>query len=312
MPANVETIAYVKDSERDVPWHGLGTPVATAMTSGEALELAGLDWKVEPRPIYNSKGVEIPNYKANTRTSDDSVLGIVSDRYTIVQNIDAFEFTDTLIGGDVRYDTAGSLKNGKKIWLLAKIPEINILEDKIDPYICFTNTHDGSGAVRVAVTPVRVVCENTLNFALQSASRSWSTKHMGDVKSKLEEARKTLELTERYLYNLNEAALNLYSKHISPYALEKLYNELFPLDSDDTLRKQNTSIAMREEFDRCYNVSDIGNFRGTGWGFLMAATDFADHSRPARLTKDYNANNWDKIINGHAFVDKAYALVNAL
>lgn len=312
MSANVETMVYVKESDRDVPWHGLGTPVPNAMTSGEAIELAGLNWNVVARPIFDTMGNEIEGYKANTRTSDDSVLGIVSDKYSIVQNIDAFEFTDNLIGGDVRYDTAGSLRNGKKVWLLAKVPQIDILGDKIDPYICFTNTHDGSGAVKVAVTPVRVVCENTLNFALSSASRSWSTKHMGDMKVKIQEARKTLELTNLYLYFLNKAANDLYSVHIDANTLDKLYDQLFPLNKDDSPRKYTTNLAMREEFNRCYNMPDLNNFRNTGWGFLMAATDFADHSRPARLTKDYQANNWDKIIGGHSFVDKTYALVKTL
>ena len=186
MSANVETMFYV----REKPWHGLGTMVQEAPTSAEALKLAGLDWTVEARDMWLNGGYEpIPGYKANVRSSDNKVLGVVSNKYRIVQNADAFAFTDALIGGDVRYETAGSLLDGKKIWLLAKLPDSEICGDKTEPYVCFSNTHDGSGAVRVCMTPVRVVCNNTLNLALDTAQRAWSVRHVGDINSKLVEAR---------------------------------------------------------------------------------------------------------------------------
>lgn len=141
----------------------------------------------------------IPGYKANVRSSDNKVLGVVSDKYRIVQNADAFAFTDALIGGDVHYETAGSLLDGKKIWLLAKLPDSEICGDKTEPYVCFSNTHDGSGAVRVCMTPVRVVCNNTLNLALNTAQRAWSVRHVGDISTKLVEAQQCLEMAGKYM-----------------------------------------------------------------------------------------------------------------
>lgn len=179
MAANVETMFYV----REKPWHGLGTCVEEAPTSADALRLAGLDWEVKQRNIQVCGGAKIENFKANVRSSDGAVLGVVSDRYQIVQNAEAFSFTDELIGGDVRYETAGSLQNGKKIWLLARMPVQKIVGDDVEPYLCFSNTHDGSGSIRVCMTPIRVVCNNTLNLALNSAVRSWSTKHVGGHRS---------------------------------------------------------------------------------------------------------------------------------
>ena len=126
MSASVETMMYV----REKPWHGLGTQVEEAPTSADALRLAGLDWTVEQRNIQVCGGTKISNYKANVRSSDGKVLGVVSDRYKIVQNAEAFEFTDSLIGGEVHYETAGSLNGGKKIWLLAKLPDTEIAGDK--------------------------------------------------------------------------------------------------------------------------------------------------------------------------------------
>ena len=120
MAANVETMFSV----RQIPWHGLGTIVEEAPTSADALHLAGLDWEVVQNPVFTGDGFEIPNYKANVRNSDNSVLGIVTDRYKIVQNSEAFAFTDSIIdSGEVLYETAGSLRNGKTIWLLARMPK---------------------------------------------------------------------------------------------------------------------------------------------------------------------------------------------
>ena len=118
MPANAETMFSV----REAPWHGLGRIVMDAPASREALELAGLDWQVESRNIYSGTGAMIPGYRANVRSTDDAVLGVVSDRYRIVQNEEAFQFTDDLLGEGVTYETAGSLQGGKKVWMLARLP----------------------------------------------------------------------------------------------------------------------------------------------------------------------------------------------
>lgn len=195
MSANVESMFY---AGREKPWHGLGTQVEEAPTSADALRLAGLDWTVQRKPIQVCGGRKVDNFFANVRSSDGAVLGVVSDRYQVVQNAEAFAFTDALIGGEgqVHYETAGSLMGGRKIWLLAKLPDTEIVGDKTEPYLCFSNTHDGSGAIRVCMTPIRVVCNNTLNIALNGAKRAWSVRHTGDIQAKLQEAR--LEVENRY------------------------------------------------------------------------------------------------------------------
>ena len=135
MPANVETMFSV----RETPWHGLGRIVMDAPASRDALELAGLDWQVESRNIYSGTGTMIPGYRANVRSADDAVLGVVSDRYRIVQNEEAFQFTDDLLGEGVTYETAGSLQGGKKVWMLARLPRKYLISgDQIVPYLVFS------------------------------------------------------------------------------------------------------------------------------------------------------------------------------
>ena len=201
MAANIETMFYV----RETPWHGLGTRVLTAPASKEALEVAGLNWKVVQEPVYTEANELIEGYKANVRDSDRKVLGVVTNRYKVIQNEEAFSFTDSLLGEGVRYETAGSLQGGKKVWLLARMPQDYIITgERISPYLVFSNTHDGSGAIKVALTPIRVVCNNTLNLALSSAKRSWSMIHTGDIQGKLEEAKDTLFKAEAYMDELGK------------------------------------------------------------------------------------------------------------
>ena len=237
------------------------------------------------------------------------MFGIVSNRYNIVQNEDAFSFTDSLIGEDVRYETAGSLREGRTVWLLAKMPERKILGDKFDPYICFTNSHDGFGAVKVCMTPIRVVCNNTLNLALSTANRMWSTRHIGDIQTKLQEAKLTLLHANDYMNELNVTAEKLADKKVTEAEMEAIFDAIYPIKEDDSNRKKNNVLDLKENFFRCYNMEDIAQFKGTAWGIVNAATDLVAHVAPARMTEKYQENNWGKIMTGHTFVDEVFKRV---
>ena len=173
MAANVESMFYT----RKAPWHGLGVRVEEVLGSKEALIQAGLDWKVEQTDVYAASGERISGYKANIRDIDRSVLGIVGDRYKIVQNEEAFAFTDGLLGEGVKYETAGSLAGGKIVWMLAKLPEKYIISgDAIEPYLVFCNSHDGSGAIRVAMNGLRRcahVAYNGMDFTTITGVNRW-------------------------------------------------------------------------------------------------------------------------------------------
>lgn len=301
MAANVETMFSV----REVPWHGLGTIIQEAVTSKEAIKLAELDWNVVSNPIYDNMGREIKGFKANTRDKDNSVLGIVSDRYQIVQNSEAFEFTDSLIGdGEVKYETAGSLKGGRQVWMLAKMPQKKILDDAFDHYICFSNTHDGTGAIKVCMTPIRVVCNNTLNLALSTATRSWSTKHMGDLAGKLHEAQMTLGLANKYMDELANMADIYANTKITDSEIEKVLDEMFPIDyNKDSQRKINNVKELKDNFYICYMMPDIAKFRNTQYGVINAMSDMVGHTAPNRKTSTYQENNWGRIMIGHPFMD---------
>lgn len=309
MSANVESIFYVSNEEnnRFVPWHGLGTPVSEAPNSAEAIKLAGIDWTVEPKSIYTESGLQIPGYVANTRSSDNKVLGIVSNKYSIVQNADAFEFTDNLLGGEVKYETAGSLCNGKRVWLLARMPDYKVLDEDYEQYLCFTNTHDGTGAVKVASVPVRVVCQNTLNLALKEAKRTWSTRHMGDIKSKIHEAETTLELADKYMKEFAKNADILANTKVEAKDVFDVVRDVYGVDEDASDRQKKTAKEIEEGFYTCMFAPDILKYVGTAYQAVQAASDFATHATPHRLTKNYQENNFNRVLNGHVFIDKMFA-----
>ena len=310
MSANVETMFSV----RQVPWHGLGTIVKEAPTSADALRFAGLDWTVDQTPVYTDAGIEIPGYKANRRSSDNSILGIVGDRYRIVQNTEAFEFTDAIVGetenGVVKYETAGSLNGGKKIWLLAKMPTQKILDDDVEPYMCFSNTHDGSGAIRICMTPIRVVCANTLSMALNTAKRQWSTKHMGDMQSKLEEAKLCLQLADKYMRGLDEEADRLANATLYREQIDEILNELFPVEDDASERKKRNVQAMKDDFYVAYFMPDILKFGESAYRAVNAMSDVVTHATPKRNTASYAENRWGRIMDGDAIFDQFVNLVN--
>jgi phage/plasmid-like protein (TIGR03299 family) len=280
--------------------------VEEAQTSKEAIKIAGLDWKVEAKPIYDDRGIEIPGYKANTRDIDNKVLGLVSNRYKLVQNSEAFDFTDSLIGGDVRYETAGSLLGGKRVFLLARLPDKKILGDDFNNYICFTNSHDGTGAIQACMTPIRVVCQNTLNLALGQASRKWSTKHIGDIESKMEEARQTLQLADTYMNNLEVVADQLAHTKVTDDEVVALIDELYPVSEDASDRVKRTIEKKKEDFMVCMLAPDILKFKGTAWGVVNAASDYSTHGEPARMTSTYRENKFNGILNGDVLIDKVF------
>lgn len=301
-------------TKREKPWsyefsRNITRNISNATSAREAIEMAHLNWNVDNFPIFDVNGNEIEGFKANTRDVDNKVLGIVTNKYKIVQNVDAFDFTDSLIGEGIKYENAGSFRNGKSIWLLAKMPDRLILDDTFEPYICFTNSHDGSGSVRICMTPIRVACNNALNMAFRKASRSWATKHMGNIHAKLDEARHTLLLANNYMDTLAENADRLANSNFSNEDMEKTLELMFPITEDMSDRKKNNIESTKNEIIACMFAPDLIKFMNTKWGFINAVSDFVGHSVPSRVTETYRENNWNKIINGHPILDKAMALI---
>jgi phage/plasmid-like protein (TIGR03299 family) len=309
MAANIETMFFV----RVAPWHGLGVSVDSALNSAEALQQSGLDWRVNQRPIMTDDGTPILGYKANIRQTDDKILGVVTDRYKVVQNHDAFAFTDALLGEGVTYETAGSLNGGRKIWLLAKLPErYNIMGEDVEPYLVFHNSHDGSGSIKVCMTPIRVVCQNTLNLALTQAKRIWTTIHVGNLENKFDEAHNTLALAGRYMDKLSDEFERLSRIQLSDNKVMEYIEMLLPMNDEPTALHQKNVELIREDLRiRYFDAPDLSHVGRNAYRFICSVSDFATHAKPLRETANYRENMFGRTIEGNPLIDKALEIVKS-
>lgn len=281
--------------------------ISNTNSVSEALELAELNWNVESKKLYDEYGNELPRYKGNFRDTDGELLGIVSDKYSIVQNIEAFSFVDSLVNEGFKFDSAGSFRNGRSIWVMGNLPQTSILGDVISNNIVFVNSHDGSSGVKVMMTPIRLICSNMLNLALKRADRIWATRHIGNINTKLEEAKYTLCLANKYTEELSIEAERLVNIKISDAEIEALFDSLFPIDRNkDSERKINNLTLMKNNFIQCYNAEDIKQFKNTAYGAINAFADFVDHKDPNRITNNYYENSWYRLINGDNNLDRFY------
>ena len=224
---NSKTGNYSFFSVKEKAWHGLGQIVGQYPTSSEAIKHAGLDYQVAKSPLY-TKGSEIiatragievgstelavPDCFATIRTDSNAVLGVVGKDYHIVQNREAFSFFDAIVGGGdgILYETAGALGQGERIFITAKLPDyirVGKGDDVTEKYIFLTTSHDGSGSITAAFTPIRIVCQNTLNASLRSMSNVVRIRHTSGAKQRLDDAHKVMGLADR-LSNQLEGIFN--------------------------------------------------------------------------------------------------------
>jgi phage/plasmid-like protein (TIGR03299 family) len=237
---NEQTGTHSFFSVKEKAWHGLGKIVQDYPTSAEAIKQASLDYVVEKRPLFtydnhnaspamdNSlqiAGVQVPNYFATVRTDTEQVLGVVGKDYEVIQNKYAFTFFDAIVGRDgIMYETAGALGKGERIFITAKLPGYITggKDDLIEKYLFLTTSHDGFGSITAAFTPIRIVCNNTLNAALRNCSNSIKIRHTQSAKERLEQAHKVMGIANRLSEDL-EAIFNRWSKVIiTDKSLKKL------------------------------------------------------------------------------------------
>jgi phage/plasmid-like protein (TIGR03299 family) len=296
-------------NSRQPVWGEIGKKVSYARSSADVLRQGGLDWRVVQQPIY-ANGKVVPNQKLNVCESSGEVLGIVGSRYQIIQNSEAFSFLDVLLDEGVTVERVGSIQNGKRCFVVAKLPDRYILNDeRIDPYICFCNSHDGSLAMTIFMMPVRILCMNTLNIALKNSKRSFSIRHTGNTQNKLHEAHEALNLAHNYMSALCKEITALNRVKISDEKVSAYISELVPLPAGASeLTKRNLNQIREDIHARYYNAPDLKNLPKNGYRLFNAVSDHATHSVPLRKTENFAENLFMKTLDGHPMIDRVYAL----
>jgi len=291
-------IAY--NIEGGTPWHKEGVVMNGRFTGEQALETSGINFDVELQKLVTEQGSVTNEYRAVVRTDTNKILGVVSDKYTALQNREAVAFFDPLTKDNKAiFETAGALQEGKVIWLLAKLdsePIKIIKDDYINQYLLFTNNHTGMGAARARFTPIRVVCANTLGWAMgKGVKEEIAVKHTGDVAARVAFAAELLakaglfynEMTEGYR---EMARVNITSKQLIAYIKESLrpytstkVNELTGEGLE--LEEETSSRRLLQEVDKVLNLvetgkgADIKGVRGTLWGAYNGVTEYVDHHK---------------------------------
>ncbi len=296
MSDEIETMVHV-----GAVWHGLGVNVEEELTAADAHRLAGLDWICEKKNMVvetdelellsnTSRKVPVPGKSAVMRMSDHKVLGVVGSRYEVIQNAACFDFMDSLIGthGAV-YHTAGSLFGGRIVFMTVKLPtEMQIGPDKVEQYLLLTNSHDGSGALHVRWTPVRVVCANTLNMALDANSKcKCSIRHTGNYEDKVREARQLLEMTELYFLNAAQNFTEMVNVNFSDERMEEYIELLYPatVTTKGDIKVSSRTTKIRETvLQLSHTGMGIAPIKNTKWGALNAVAEYIDHRATRRIT----------------------------
>lgn len=281
-------------SLRTPAWHALGTIFDEPVTTAEMLRLAHLnDWDVRLEDI-TLPGRSSTAFYATVRTNPfdggKDVLGVVKERYRTYQNEDLFAFGDNILDG-ARWETAGSIKEGKVVFGSLALDRETVIgdDDKVNTYLLVHTSHDGSLSIQASVTPVRVVCQNTLNMALRGNKQTYKIRHTQNTEGRVTAAREALGIAHKYVDAFEVEAQALYKAAVDDNKFFEIVKAAYPMPDEDvkgSLTKwQNKTDVL---FD-IWNGPTETNVKGTAWGAYNALTERLDWFRQIRGGNEENA-----------------------
>ncbi len=276
-----------------VPWHGLGTQVEKGLHASEMIRAAGLDWEVALKPargaqIINAKQqysrYEVLRMPREGKNEQEVLLGVVSRRYQPLQNLEAFEFFDPIVEDKSAYfETAGSLGEGERIWVMAKMPDaMEIVKgDECFKYLLLSNTHSGDGSVIVKFTSVRVVCQNTLTLAMEDGQKAYRIRHSKQMQFKLKELSEFMAITKQVYQEAEESFKRLAKVQLTEEKLSHYMEAVFPKTAAQKKKGGESQrwTEVRKTFDTQPDLQ-LPGVRGTLWGAYNAITRMEDYKQP--------------------------------
>lgn len=282
---------------RTATWSGIGKDVKECTNMEQVLRESGLDYTVEKRPVFmdakldwttDSARMYIPNRFVTVRDTDQHPYDVVSDKFEVIQNRDAFDFVNYM-GDEIQFEKAGETAGGM-VYIIGRLPEVNILGDKFVPHVIFRNGFSGKVKITAAITPLRIVCQNQFNFAFKNTQNTISIRHVQNAEAKLEEARETLKLSADYMAELTRTAEHFAAIKMTPERIAKVTDILFPMPEGVEMNafKKATLETARQRFIEAHEAKDNANFRGTAWGLINAYTDYVTHKDPVKTKQGIN------------------------
>lgn len=288
MATTMQPSIYV---DRTTTWHAIGKSVEECKSMEQVLQKSGLDYTVVKRQLMvHSDGfsgsdlIEVPGRFVTARDNDGHLYDVVSDKFEIVQNRDAFDFVN-FMGEDLSFEKAGETANGM-VYIIGKLPEVNILGDSFIPHVIFRNGFNGKVKITAAICPLRIVCQNQFNFAFEHTQNTVVIRHVQNAQAKLADARETLKMSADYMAELTKMAEKYAAIKLDEVQLDRLLHTMFPLKNTENMNafKRHNLEEELARFRRAYLADDNANFRGTAWGVINAYTDFITHKIPQGKT----------------------------
>lgn len=266
----------------------------TEATSNNYIDLltkADLNYQATTAPIfaeYNGQKVEVLDKKAVIREDTQELLGVVSNRYKVCQNVDALSFIENI--NDIKLLKAGAVGlNNSTIYMIGQLPDVRVLGDIITPHIIFQNSHDGLSGIKATICMLRVICQNQFVSTFADSPATISIRHQGELDDKLIAARETMNSLYDYVKTYDQFANTMVAQKVDSQMFNRILESYFKIPEDATDRMKANIIDCRDRFITCYDADDNQNFKGTRYGIINAFSDYITHKDPTKKT-----SNWEK------------------
>lgn len=277
---------------RTATWEAVGSNISAATSVEEALKISGLDYIVEKVPVFLENGTPLPGAFCTKKEGTNDTFGVVGSQFEIIQNQEALSFVDNLVSEGLTFVKAG--ENHKMLYLIGKLPSIEVLGDEVTPYLIFQNSHNGSTTLKATIAPLRIVCQNQFNLTFRKAVNKISLRHTKSIKGRLHTAQQVLLQNTEYLSEFQKQALGLAQEKVSKKQVDTLLDGIFEIKPEFNPTQVRRMEEKRDRFLSAYQADDNQNFLGTKWGLINAYTDFVTHKPLRKETPQALENHFIK------------------
>lgn len=277
---------------RTATWEAIGSNISAATSVEEALKISHLDYTVEKVPVFLENGTPIPGAFCTKKEGTNDTFGVVGSQFEIIQNQEALSFVDNLVSEGLTFVKAG--ENHKMLYLIGKLPNIEVLGDEVTPYLIFQNSHNGSTTLKATIAPLRVVCQNQFSITFKKAANKISIRHTKSIKGRLHTAQQILLQNTEYLSEFQKQALGLAQEKVTKKQVDTLLDGIFEIKPEFNPTQVRRVEEKRERFLAAYQADDNQNFLGTKWGLINAYTDFVTHKPLRKETPQALENHFIK------------------
>lgn len=260
---------------RTATWTNIGYDIQKATTVEEALKLSHLDYTVEKVPCFLADGTPIPGAFCTKKENSLETFGVVGKEFSIIQNIEGFDFINALVGEGLTFLKAG--ENRKMVWIIGQLPTIEVLGDKVTPHVIFQNSHGGNTTLKATIAPLRIICQNQFNLTFRKADNKISLRHTSSIKERLHTAETVLAQNSIYLDEFKKKAEEMASAKVSKAKVDSFLDTIFEVKADFNPTQIRNMEEKRTRFLAAYQADDNQNFIGTQWGLVNAYTDYVTH-----------------------------------